>query len=92
MVLFCHDMIRLLRTGEINFNGNSYFSIALYEPYRGNRIGTALMRATIDELRGRGFRQAYLSVQKENPAVRFYERLGFEINLIIPTRVSNAAG
>ena len=54
------------------------FSIALYEPYRGNGIGTALMRTMLDELQGRGFRQVSLSVQKENPAVRFYERLGFE--------------
>ena len=55
------------------------FSIALNEPYRGNGIGSALMCAMLDELQDRGFRQVSLSVQKENPAVRFYERLGFEI-------------
>ena len=55
------------------------FSIALYKAYRGNGIGTALMQTMLDELRDKGFRQASLSVQKENPAVRFYERLGFEI-------------
>lgn len=55
------------------------FSISLYEPYRGNGIGTALMTAMLEELRRRGFGRASLSVQKENPAVRLYQRLGFEI-------------
>ena len=55
------------------------FSISLYEPYRGNGIGTALMTAMLEELRRRGFGRASLSVQKENPAARLYQRLGFEI-------------
>ena len=55
------------------------FSISLYEPYRGNGIGTALMTAMLEELRRRGFDRASLSVQKENPAARLYQRLGFEI-------------
>ena len=37
------------------------------------------MCAMLDELQDRGFRQASLSVQKENPAVKLYKRLGFEI-------------
>lgn len=55
------------------------FSISLHEPYRGNGIGTALMTAMLEELRSRGFGRASLSVQKENPAARLYQRLGFEI-------------
>ena len=55
------------------------FSIALYKPYRGNGIGSALMQTMLEELRNRGFGRASLSVQKENPALRFYKRLGFEI-------------
>ncbi len=55
------------------------FSISLYEPYRGNGIGTTLMTTMLEELRHRGFERASLSVQKENPAVRLYQRLGFEI-------------
>lgn len=55
------------------------FSISLYETYRGNGIGTALMTAVLEELRSRGFERASLSVQKENPAARLYQRLGFEI-------------
>ena len=34
------------------------FSISLYEPYRGNGIGTALMTAMLEELRSRGVRQS----------------------------------
>ena len=55
------------------------FSISLHEPYRGNGIGAALMTAMLEELTKRGFGRASLSVQKENPAVRLYQRLGFEI-------------
>lgn len=55
------------------------FSISLHEPYRGNGIGAALMTAMLEELTKRGFGRASLSVQKENPAAKLYQRLGFEI-------------
>ena len=55
------------------------FSISLYAPYRGRGIGSAMMRQMLDELRGASYPRASLSVQKENPAVRLYERLGFRI-------------
>lgn len=55
------------------------FSVSLYKPYRGQGIGTAMMRAMLDELRGAGYARASLSVQKENPALHLYERLGFRI-------------
>ena len=55
------------------------FSISLYKPYRGKGIGTAMMRALLDELRRAGYARVSLSVQKDNPALRLYERLGFRI-------------
>ena len=55
------------------------FSISLYEPYRGKGMGTAMMTALLDELRDAGYVRASLAVQKENPALRLYERLGFRI-------------
>lgn len=55
------------------------FSISLLEPYRGHGIGTALMRHMISLLEDAGYAHASLSVQKENPAYRLYERLGFRI-------------
>lgn len=36
-----------------------------------------MMRAMLDELRAAGYARASLSVQKENPALRLYRRLGF---------------
>lgn len=55
------------------------FAISLLKPYRGRGIGTALMRRMLGELKDAGYARASLSVQKENPALRLYERLGFRI-------------
>ena len=55
------------------------FSISLYRPYRGHGLGTAMMETLLDELSGAGYPRASLSVQKENPALRLYERMGFRI-------------
>lgn len=52
-------------------------SIALYKEYRGQGIGSAMMRAMLEELRDAGYARVSLSVQGENPALRLYERLGF---------------
>lgn len=54
-------------------------SISLYRPYRSQGIGGAMMRALIDELRVAGYPRCSLSVQKENPALRLYKRMGFRI-------------
>ena len=54
-------------------------SISLLPNYRGQGIGTRLMTALFDLLRKRGYRQTSLSVQKNNPAVNFYLKLGYEI-------------
>lgn len=55
------------------------FSISLHKPYRGQGMGTAMISALLDELRDAGYRRASLSVQKENPALGLYERMGFRI-------------
>jgi len=55
------------------------FSISLLEPFRGCGIGTAMMRRMLDELLEAGCPRCSLSVQKENPALHLYERLGFRI-------------
>ncbi len=60
-------------------NTTPSFSISLYEQYRGRGIGGTMMRHMLDELRSAGYTRASLSVQKENPALRLYERLGFRI-------------
>ena len=55
------------------------FSISVREAYRGRGIGIALMTRMLADLRESGYARASLSVQKENPALRLYERLGFRI-------------
>ncbi len=54
-------------------------SVAVFKDYRGQGIGTALMKALLAELKARGYKQTSLSVQKANPAWRLYRRLGFEV-------------
>ena len=49
--------------------------------YRGQGIGTMLLTNLFELLRERGYRRTSLSVQKENPALRLYLRMGYEIIL-----------
>ncbi len=44
---------------------------------RGQGIGTRLMREMLQRLSAAGYPEASLSVQRRNPAVRLYRRLGF---------------
>ena len=55
------------------------FAISLYKEYRGQGIGTALMKRMLQELAQRGYEKASLAVQKANYAVRMYQKVGFEI-------------
>lgn len=55
------------------------FAISLYEEYRNLGIGTALMRAMLQFLKDKGYKQTSLSVQKANYAVGMYKKVGFEI-------------
>ena len=54
-------------------------AISALPGWRGQGIGTRMMALLFELLRGRGYRRTSLSVQKDNPAVRFYGRLGYEI-------------
>ncbi|MDD3124390.1 MAG: GNAT family N-acetyltransferase [Candidatus Kapabacteria bacterium] len=55
------------------------FSISLYKEYRGQGIGTALMKRMLEHLRSKGYKKVSLGVSKENYAVRMYKNVGFEI-------------
>ena len=55
------------------------FAISLYKEYRGQGIGTALMKRMLVELKERGYEKTSLAVQKANYAVRMYHNVGFEI-------------
>ena len=52
--------------------------MAVFDPHRGQGFGTQLMHTLIESLSDAGFGQVSLSVDKRNPALRLYERFGFE--------------
>ena len=52
-------------------------AVAVLEEYRGQGIGTALLETLLSSLKKKGYAAVSLSVQKANPAVHLYERLGF---------------
>jgi ribosomal protein S18 acetylase RimI-like enzyme len=60
-------------------NKTPELAISVLPSWRGKGIGSKMMQSLFELLRERGYRQTSLSVQKENPAVRFYKRLGYEI-------------
>lgn len=82
MVVGC-VWVRIL-TGEIKGYGyidskTPEFAISLLPEYRKSGIGTALMKRMIDYLREYGYKQASLSVDKNNYACKMYKGLGFKI-------------
>lgn len=54
-------------------------AISILKEYRNLGIGTKLMKQILTALKAQGYRQVSLSVQKENDAVRLYEKVGFEV-------------
>lgn len=60
-------------------NDTPSFAISVHKDYRGLGIGTALMKEMLRILKGRGYKQASLAVQKANYAVKMYQKTGFEI-------------
>lgn len=54
-------------------------AISVLPEHRGLGIGTQLIDSLLLLLRENGYLRASLSVQRENPALRLYERMGFQI-------------
>jgi len=54
-------------------------AISVLPEYRNQKTGEMLMESLFDLLRKRGYKQTSLAVQKENPAVAFYLRLGYKV-------------
>jgi ribosomal protein S18 acetylase RimI-like enzyme len=65
--------------GHIN-NETPELAISVLPGFRGYGIGAKLMKKLFEVLRENGYKQTSLSVQKDNPAVRFYQRLGYEMS------------
>ncbi|HKP69220.1 MAG TPA: GNAT family N-acetyltransferase [Pyrinomonadaceae bacterium] len=53
--------------------------MAVFDPHRGQGFGTKLMHALLESLNDAGFENVSLSVDKRNPALRLYERCGFQV-------------
>ena len=64
--------------GNIN-DETPELAISVLPEFRGQHIGTGLMECLFELLRKQGYKRTSLSVQKNNPAVRFYKRLGYEV-------------
>jgi ribosomal protein S18 acetylase RimI-like enzyme len=62
--------------GNIN-DETPELAISVLPPYRGYGAGTKMMKRLFGILRDNGYTRTSLSVQKNNPAVRLYERLGY---------------
>jgi ribosomal protein S18 acetylase RimI-like enzyme len=65
--------------GHIN-DETPELAISIFPEFRGYGVGTKLMKKLFEVLRQNGYTQTSLSVQKNNPAVWFYQRLGYEIS------------
>jgi ribosomal-protein-alanine acetyltransferase len=69
--------IALLRHHKQTISGRAY-SLAVDPAFRGQGIGERLMKELVEQLKIRGARRIYLEVEASNtPAVRLYQRLGF---------------
>lgn len=53
-------------------------TVGVEGPARGRGIGTLLVRSLLERARAAGVGAVSLSVEEDNPAMRLYERLGFE--------------
>ncbi len=60
-------------------NNTPELAISILPEFRGYGIGEELMKKLFALLMTNGYKKTSLSVQKDNPAARFYQRLGYRI-------------
>ena len=68
--------VRCIRAYGYIGEGIPEFVLSVAAPCRGQGIGTRLMREMLQRLSAAGYPEASLSVQRRNPALRLYRRLG----------------
>lgn len=54
-------------------------AISLYNKYRGQGIGSSLIKEMLSLLQVHGYKHVSLSVQKANYAAKLYQKIGFRI-------------
>jgi len=59
-------------------NETPELAISVLNEHRNQGVGAILMTSLFEILKENGYKQTSLAVQKENPAVRFYQRLGYK--------------
>ena len=64
--------------GHIN-DETPELAISIFPEFRGYGEGAKLMKKLFNLLWENGYKRTSLSVQKDNPAVQLYKRLGYEI-------------
>lgn len=69
--------VRLLPEEHSLLDNVPTLAISVLSAYRAQGIGTALLRAMLVQLASHGCQRVALSVQKANPALRLYQRIGF---------------
>ena len=52
---------------------------SLYKKYRGQGIGSSLIKEMLSLLQAHGYKRVSLSVQKANYAAKLYQKIGFRI-------------
>ena len=60
-------------------NTTPSLAMSVFKEYRGLGGGTALLKELISLLKSKGYSRISLSVQKDNYAVKMYQKIGFTI-------------
>ena len=60
-------------------NTTPSLAMSVFKEYQGLGVGTALLEELIATLKSKGYSQVSLSVQKDNYAVKMYQKVGFTI-------------
>ncbi len=69
--------VRIMKDYSYYDDQTPSLSISFLPEFRSQGLGQQLMTAMLDLLKAKGYPSVSLSVSKDNPAVRFYQRLGF---------------
>lgn len=69
--------IRIMKDYSYYDDQTPSLSISFLPDFRSQGLGQQLMTAMLDLLKAKGYPSVSLSVSKDNPAVAFYQRLGF---------------
>lgn len=69
--------VRIMKDYGYYNDRTPFLSISFLPEFRGQGLGQQLMTAMLDLLKSKGYPSVSLSVSKDNPAVGFYQRLGF---------------